>query len=65
MAMLTIDPRSGRTDEQKRVFAAAVLQVVSAATRELRENDLLTLGENPGIVCELGFTPTEQREAAG
>ena len=65
MAMLTIDPRSGRTDEQKRVFAAAVLQVVSAATRELRENDLLTLRENPGIVRELGFAATEQREAAG
>ena len=65
MAMLTIDPRSGRTDEQKRVFAAAVLQVVSTATHELRENDLLILRENPGILRELGFTATEQREAAG
>lgn len=65
MAMLTIDLRNGRADEQKRVFAAAALQVVAAATHELRENDLLILRENPGIVRELGFTATELREAAG
>ena len=41
MAILTIDLRSGRTDEQKRAFAAAVLEVVSAATDEPRENVLL------------------------
>lgn len=65
MAILTIDLRSGRTDEQKRAFAAAVLEVVSAATDEPRENVLLILRENPGInfvenavqLPELGDTP--------
>lgn len=49
MAILTVDLRSGRTDDQKRVFAAAVLDVVSKATDEPRENILLILHENPGI----------------
>jgi phenylpyruvate tautomerase PptA (4-oxalocrotonate tautomerase family) len=37
MAMLTIDLLSGRTDEQKRAFVAAVLEVLSAATYDPRE----------------------------
>jgi 4-oxalocrotonate tautomerase family enzyme len=49
MAILTIDLRIGRTDEQKRAYAAAVLDVVSEATDEPRENIHLILHENPGI----------------
>jgi 4-oxalocrotonate tautomerase len=49
MAILTVDLRGGRTDEQKRAFAAAVLDVVCEATGEPRENILLILQENPGI----------------
>lgn len=49
MAILTIDLRNGRTDEQKRAFAAALLDVVSEATGEPRENIHLILHENPGI----------------
>jgi trans-3-chloroacrylic acid dehalogenase alpha subunit len=49
MAILTIDLRNGRTDEQKRAFAAAVLDVVSEVTGESRENIHLVLHENPGI----------------
>jgi 4-oxalocrotonate tautomerase len=49
MAILTVDLRGGRTDEQKRAFAAAVLDVVCEATGEPRENILLILHENPGI----------------
>lgn len=48
MAILTIDLRNGRTDEQKRAFAAALLDVVSEATGEPRENIHLILHENPG-----------------
>ena len=49
MAILTIDMRDGRTDEQKRRFATAVLDVVSKATGEPRENVLLVIRESPGI----------------
>ena len=49
MAILTIDLRIGRTDEQKRAYASAVLDVVSEATGEPRENIHLILHENPGI----------------
>ena len=47
MAILTIDLRNGRTDEQKRAFAAAVLDVVSEVTGEPREN--IHLVREPGI----------------
>jgi phenylpyruvate tautomerase PptA (4-oxalocrotonate tautomerase family) len=49
MAILTIDMRRGRSDELKRAYAAAVLDVVSEATGEPRENIHLILHENPGI----------------
>ncbi|WP_457097526.1 tautomerase family protein [Lysobacter sp. P5_B9] len=49
MAILTIDMRSGRTDEQKRRFAAAILDAVNRATGEPRENVHLIIHENLGI----------------
>ncbi|GAB3090241.1 tautomerase family protein [Lysobacter terrae] len=49
MTILTIDMRVGRTDEQKRQFAAAVLDVLSRATGEPRENIVLVMREAPGI----------------
>ena len=49
MAILTIDMRVGRTDEQKRRFAASLLDAVNRATGEPRENVHLIIHENPGI----------------
>lgn len=49
MAILTIDMRNGRTDDQKRKFAAAILDVVSKATGEPRENVFLVIHETRGI----------------
>jgi trans-3-chloroacrylic acid dehalogenase alpha subunit len=49
MAILTIDMRIGRTDEQKKIFSAAILDVVSKATGEPRENIHVVLHENRGV----------------
>jgi len=49
MAILTIDMRVGRTDEQKRRFATAILDAVNRATGEPRENVHLIIHENPGV----------------
>lgn len=49
MAILTIDMRNGRTDEQKRKLAAAILDVVCRATGEARENVHVVIHENAGI----------------
>jgi len=49
MAILTIDMRIGRTNEQKRRFAKAILDAVNRATGEPRENVHLIIHENPGI----------------
>ena len=48
MAILTIDMRIGRTDEQKRKFATAILDAVNRNTGEPRENVHLIIHENPG-----------------
>ncbi|MCC8364474.1 tautomerase family protein [Lysobacter sp. A6] len=49
MAIVTVDMRIGRTDEQKKTFAAAILDVVSKATEEPRENIHVVLHENCGV----------------
>ncbi len=49
MAILTVDMRHGRTDDQKREFAAAILDAVSEATGEPREQVFLIINENRGI----------------
>jgi phenylpyruvate tautomerase PptA (4-oxalocrotonate tautomerase family) len=48
MAILTIDMRQ-RPDDQKRRLATALLDVVSKATGEPRENVHLVIHESPGI----------------
>jgi 4-oxalocrotonate tautomerase len=49
MAILTIDMRNGRTDGQKRLLASALLDVVSKATGESRDNVFLVIHESRGI----------------
>ena len=49
MAIVTVDMRSGRTDDQKKTFAAAILDAVSKATGEPRENIHVVLHENRGV----------------
>lgn len=49
MAILTVDMRNGRTDEQKRRLASALLDVVSKATGEPREGIFIVIRETPGI----------------
>jgi 4-oxalocrotonate tautomerase len=49
MAILTIDMRNGRTDNQKRSLASALLDVVSKATGESRDNVFLVIHESHGI----------------
>lgn len=49
VAILTIDMRGGRTDEQKRAFAAAILDAVSDITGEPRQNIHLVIHESPGV----------------
>jgi 4-oxalocrotonate tautomerase len=48
MAVLTIDLRNGRTDEQLRKLASALLDAVSRTTGEPRENVYLVIHENHG-----------------
>ena len=49
MAILTIDMRNGRTDDQKRSLASALLDVVSRATGESRDNVFMVIHESRGI----------------
>ena len=49
MAILTIDMRNGRTDDQKRLLASALLDVVSKATGESRNNVFMVIHESRGI----------------
>ncbi|RDS81957.1 tautomerase family protein [Dyella psychrodurans] len=49
MAMLTIDLRNGRTDDQLRKLASALLDAVSRTTGEPRENVFLVIHENRGF----------------
>lgn len=49
MAIVTIDMRNGRTDEQKRKLASAFLDVISKATGEPRENVFMVIHESRGI----------------
>jgi trans-3-chloroacrylic acid dehalogenase alpha subunit len=49
MAMISMDMRFGRSDEQKRKLAAGLLQAVSEATGERIESIFLVLREGQGI----------------
>ncbi len=49
MAIVTIDMRNGRTDEQKHKLASALLDVISKATGESREGIFMILRETRGI----------------
>lgn len=49
MAIVTINMRNGRTDEQKRRFASSLLDVISSATGEPRGNVFLVIQESRGI----------------
>lgn len=49
MAIVTINMRNGRTDEQKHRFASSLLDVISSATGEPRGNVFLVIQESRGI----------------
>ena len=49
MALISCDMRFGRTDEQKRQLAAGLLQVVSAATGETKNDIFFVIREGRGI----------------
>ena len=49
MALISCDMRFGRTDEQKRLLAAGLLRVVSAATGETKNDIFLVIREGRGI----------------
>lgn len=49
MAIVTIEMRAGRTNDQKHQLAAALLDVVSRATGDPRENIHLIIREHPGF----------------
>lgn len=49
MALISCDMRFGRTDQQKRDLAEGLLQVVSAATGETRDDIFLVFREGRGI----------------
>ncbi len=49
MAIVTINMRNGRSDEQKRRFASSLLDVMSNATGEPRGNVFLVIQESRGI----------------
>jgi trans-3-chloroacrylic acid dehalogenase alpha subunit len=49
MAIITIEMRAGRSNDQKRALASALLDVVSRAMNEPRENIHLIIREHPGF----------------
>ncbi|QID17353.1 tautomerase family protein [Nitrogeniibacter mangrovi] len=49
MALISIDMRFGRTDEQKRKLAAGLLEIIGAATGETRNDIFLVFREGRGI----------------
>lgn len=54
MAIISLDMRSGRSEEHKRRFASSILEVVSRATSEPREHIFLVIREHPGINFAVG-----------
>jgi trans-3-chloroacrylic acid dehalogenase alpha subunit len=49
MALISLDMRSGRTDEQKRKLAAGFLRAVQEATGETKEEFFFVIREGRGI----------------